>query len=172
MKHPAVAKRVSSCRHQRELLPAEASAPEAWFLGARRLEASRLQEGSRPGARRRRLSSFRLPEACLPEALERPAGSRPAVLGHREFDRERARFRKVRLARAKRLLQQASCLLGIRDQIFLAWLYDVRLNGLRKFISHQAERNERVCKNGEIIQIGGMTEKPFHRKSFENELLG
>jgi hypothetical protein len=58
--------------------------------------------------------------------------SRLAELAHREFDREGARLREGYQARARRHQQQASCLLGIRDQIFLASLYDVRLNGFEK----------------------------------------
>jgi hypothetical protein len=72
----------------------------------------------------RRLSSFRLPEVVgLPEGLAPPAESRLAVSVRREFDRETVRRRKVRLARARRRLQRASCLLGNRDQIFLALLF-------------------------------------------------
>jgi hypothetical protein len=125
MKHLEEAKRVSSCRHQRELHPAEASVPAAALLhleasvpaeALRHLEALHLEEP-------RRLSSSRLPAAlALLEASARLAGSRPAVSDQQEFDRERAR-RKVRLARARRRLQRASCLLGIRDQIFLASLF-------------------------------------------------
>lgn len=127
------AKQVSSSRHQRELhlaeasVRAEASRLEAWdhLKALDRLVASHLEELPR-------LSSFHLPEAYLPEALAHPAGSHPAALGHREFDRGRARRREDYRARVRRRLQQASYLLGTRDQIFLASLYDVRLNGLEK----------------------------------------
>ena len=142
MKHREEAKRVSSCRRQRELHPAEASVP----AGASRPEAlalrvalEHLSASAHRAASRRleawdhrkalhleeppRLSSCRLPEAlALPEASAHRAGLHPAVSGHQEFDREGAR-RKVRLARAQRRPQRASCLLGIRDQIFLASLF-------------------------------------------------
>lgn len=133
MKRQAEATQVSSCRLPAELHPAEASVPteasrpEAWdpLKALDHLVASHLEEP-------RRLSSFHLPEAYLQEASAHPAGSHPAALAHREFDRGRARRREGYRARARRRLQQASYLLGTWDQIFLASLYDVRLNGLEK----------------------------------------
>lgn len=45
------------------------------------------------------------------------------------------------------------------------------MNWKRSF-SQTQRRDELVCENGEIIQIGGMTEKPFHLKIKESDLRG
>ena len=129
MPHREEAKQVSSSRRQLEHHSVEALVPaEAWHLEALvhpaafvLREASALPaasahlSASRPRVAVKRLSSFRLREAYLPEAL-----AHPAELVHQGPDRARARRREGYQARGRLHLQQASCLPGNRDQIFLA----------------------------------------------------
>ena len=158
MRRLPATKPVSSSRLQPALHPAAASVPEEALLlkalalpeALRRLkashhlsaldhpEASEHLSAARPRVVAKRLSSCRLPEAYLPEASARRAGSLPAVLAHREFDRERARRREGYQARVRRHLQQASCLPGIRDQIFLASFIWRSIEWIKKFSSAQS----------------------------------
>ena len=139
--HREEAKPVSSFRLRLELHRAEASVqavawrPEAsvHFAALDHPEASRREEPHR-------LSSCHLPEVCLPEALGHLVVPRLAVLARREFAREKVRRPKGSRAWAWHRVQQASCLLGIRDQIYLASLYDERLNGLRSSVRAKLAR--------------------------------